>query len=450
MLAHLWLVVLALATTGGYVREPVTGELLLNVLIALSILVAGTGWLLVWRHEDSMRLKGLWCLGAWLAVAVVGLIWAPDKGVAVTYVVYMIVRLTLIVLTAACIVRQHDGRLAIAIGYLGMAVVAVNVGIATWEHFTRSHLHLSATLNMAPHKQDWPTGFLTNPNDLCLLLALYLPFITALPRRHRSALTEALAISALVVVTWVATAGQSRAVVVLLLCQLVWLVTVGMRNKLIAAAGAVVVVAILIPFVPEQWPWFVVQPSEPSPEASEAVPSPLPVATPEVRRAQTLREVVKAVSTEFSFEGRSGSERLQLLQIGGRLLLDSRGLGVGPGNSAYLIRQVKREGRTDLHNWWMELLVDYGVAGFLAFTAFYLWLSVSIYRRRCSLPDGQERYLAEVALISLATFALGSIVPSSIAPHPYPWMMFGLALALVSAPGSPAFQVCRRERETPR
>ena len=37
-------------------------------------------------------------------------------------------------------------------------------------------------------------------------------------------------------------------------------------------------------------------------------------------------------------------------------------------------------------------------------------------------------------------FSLGSIVPSSIAPHPYPWMLFGLALALVSAPGSPAFQ----------
>jgi len=463
VLAYSWLVVLALATTGGYVREPLSGQLLLNVLVAISILVAGTGWLLVWRHEGSAHLKGLWFLGAWLAVALAGLIWVPDKSMAIRYIVYMIVRLALIVLTAFYLVRQKNGRFATAICYLAAAVVAVNVGLAAWEHLTQSHFHLSATLTMAPHKQGWPSGLLTNPNDMCLLLALYLPFITAWPRQRRTALREALAISAFVIVTWVAIAAQSRALIVVLLGQLLWLATAGMRHKLLAAAGAVVVVGLLIPFVHDQWPYFVVQPVPPQVETAtsadpaateEATPTldggPAPVATPVVRRAQTLEEAVRAVGTEFSFGGRSGSERLQLLQIGGRLLLESRGLGVGPGNSGLLIRQVKSEGRTDLHNWWMELLVDYGVAGFLAFAGFYVWLWISVLGRWRTLPDGRERYLAEVAMVSLATFALGSIVPSSIAPHPYPWMLFGLALALVSAPGSAAFQACGRGREAPR
>lgn len=445
--AFFWLAVLALATTGGYVREPITGLHLLKVLILLSIPVALAGWLLVWRHENRTPLKGLWWLGAWMAMAVAGIIWAPDKNVAVTYVVYMVVRLGLIVFTAILIVFQRDGRFTTALSYLGMLVVAVNVGIAVWEHFTRSHFHLSGTLVMASHKQGWPSGFMAHPNDLCLLLALYLPFITVWPRRHRTAAKEALAISAIVAVIWVATVAQSRTLVVLLLGQLLWLVTRGMRNKVMAAAGALIVLVLLIPFLHDQWPYYVIEPAAAGP--ASLVENPAPVATPEVRRARTLREVVQAVGTEFSFEGRSGSERRHLLQIGGRLLVESRGLGVGPGNSALLIRQVKSEGRTDLHNWWMEVLVDYGVAGFLAFTGFYVWLLGSVLSRWRSLPDGQERYLAEVALISLATFGLGSIVPSSIAPHTYPWMLFGLALALVSAPGSKTFQGRRRDREAP-
>lgn len=448
ILAYLWLAVLALATTGGYVREPVTGQHLLKVLIALSVLVAGAGWLFVWRHESRTPLKGLWCLGIWLAVAVAGLIWAPDKHIAVTYVVYMIVQVTLIVLTAYCIISRHDGWFTAAIGYLGMLVVAVNVGIAVWEHFLRSHFHLSGTLVMASHQQGWPSGFMAHPNDLCFLLALYLPFITVWPRRHRTAAKEALAISAIVAVIWVATVAQSRTMVVLLLGQLLWLVTRGMRNKMMASAGALIVLVLLIPFLHDQWPYYVIEPAAAGPVAPGE--SPAQGVTSEVRRARTPLEVVQAVGTEFSFGGRSGSERLQLLNIGGRLLWESKGLGVGPGNSALLIRQVKGEGRTDLHNWWMELLVDYGLAGFLAFTCFYFWLLGSIIHRWRRLPEGQERYLAEVAMISLVTFALGSIVPSSIAPHTYPWMLFGLALALVSAPGSKAFQVYRREREAPR
>lgn len=453
--AFLWLGVIALATTGGYVRDPFSGELLLNVLIAIAVPTLVSCRLLRWIPRSKYRLRNVWPLALWLGVAIAGLLWAPDRQRALTYIVYMLVRLSLILVTAVLILDQRDGRFTSALALLAMAVVPFNIGVSVWEYATHSHFHLSGTLAMAAYKQAWPTAFQRNPNDLCLMLVLYLPFITVLSRHHSKDgrarnLIEVISISGAVVVIWVCTAAQSRAILLLALFQFGWLLFSGIRNRLLGALGLIVVVLMLIPFVHDQWPYYSVDGSEslgtrerlrPGEESS----GPVEASDQTVRRAVNLREAAEALRTEFSLEGRSGSERLELLRIGADLLMKSGGMGVGPGNSELLVERYKTRGRTDLHNWWMELVVDYGVIGFLAFGGFFLWLCISLGHRWKVLSPGKEAYLAEASIISLLSFAPGSMAPSSIAAQHYPWMIFGLALALVSAPGSPAFGVSYRK-----
>lgn len=128
-----------------------------------------------------------------------------------------------------------------------------------------------------------------------------------------------------------------------------------------------------------------------------------------------------------------GSRQL-LIQNGLNALWDSGGLGVGGGASQAVQEQLGGEAGKlgSMHNFWIEVLVDAGVAFFIFFMTWYLLLTYRLYRVYKKSRDRFYRYHGGALFISMMAFLLAAVSASSVIYLLPMWLMFGFAIALIS------------------
>ncbi|MEN9406749.1 MAG: hypothetical protein RLZ12_1033 [Bacillota bacterium] len=125
-------------------------------------------------------------------------------------------------------------------------------------------------------------------------------------------------------------------------------------------------------------------------------------------------------------EGRceSGQVRKYLLLNGWHFLKESSFKGVGVGSIELLMATAPKVNVTNIHNWWAEILVTFGVGIF----AIYFWLySYLLWRlfKMGLVGDG----IGLALFLSLGGLTIGCMAPSSVLQYAPMWILFGLALA---------------------
>ena len=139
------------------------------------------------------------------------------------------------------------------------------------------------------------------------------------------------------------------------------------------------------------------------------------------------------LETEIDEGSGSGGTRIRLIEGGVRLSLDSRLLGVGAGNAEYHLRQIPGlEKVYNLHNWWLEVLVNGGALVFVGYLAFYAALLWSLFRVARDTQDGLMALTAASLFAALVGYVLGSLSPSSAIHFTPMWIHFGLSLAVIN------------------
>lgn len=136
-----------------------------------------------------------------------------------------------------------------------------------------------------------------------------------------------------------------------------------------------------------------------------------------------------------AFRGRLSGDtvRLNLMREGLVFLAETFGLGVGAGNIEVWMeryRELRTNGIVNIHHWWLEILVGYGIPVFLAYTSAYLFLLYRLLVRRLTLA-GPKRAIA----CSLAAFMVAFIPASTTSANnlliEWHWVFFGLLIAFV-------------------
>ncbi len=128
------------------------------------------------------------------------------------------------------------------------------------------------------------------------------------------------------------------------------------------------------------------------------------------------------------------------LQIAGSTLL----VGAGPGQAEGIIGSgTDALGITNLHNWWLETYADGGLVGFTLHLVFFLLLAIALWPVARHDPDPLTRYLASGTWLALLGFTIGAVGPSSSVSFAPMWILYGLALAIVSRS-----RLAARERAT--
>lgn len=133
--------------------------------------------------------------------------------------------------------------------------------------------------------------------------------------------------------------------------------------------------------------------------------------------------------------GKSVTVRKFLLLNGLSFLDKSHYMGVGAGNIEPLMEGAPKVDKVNMHNWWAEILVNFGVIIFTLYMALYalmLWRLWKLAWRKAS-PKASTivRWGATSCLTAMIGFGIGGMAPSTAIHFTPMWICFGLSLAVI-------------------
>lgn len=148
---------------------------------------------------------------------------------------------------------------------------------------------------------------------------------------------------------------------------------------------------------------------------------------------------VTAVMSEvlqFNLNATIGSDitRVGLIKTGLDYFIHSFGFGVGAGQieswitnfgSDYYVGNI-----SDLHNWWLEILVNYGIIVFIGYALFYTNQFIGNFRTaRERYGNAMAKYVSIAICCILTGFTIASVSSSSNMNNEWLWMFWGVCIS---------------------
>lgn len=410
-----FLLMLPAAIVGSVAAWPSFRTLSAFRTLYILLSVGAFAWLLLNRRLPSnVRVRWfLAFLALWVAWSLVSLTWAADKAAGLKYLVFLVMMASLTAGTVLAIDNQRTLRVGLVMLLLAFAA-AIAIGLV--ESATDFRLPTSALVDAVERAQWAVTSLFHNQNDFATYIALWLPFLLAAPffteRRSLVALSGTGAV--LTAICFLYTGSRTNLLAIALVAPSLLSIVLGARSRDIdrrrLAVGILILVGVtLVIFL----------------GISGSVRT-LPEIGVQHWRFDTL-------GGEMAAGTGSGGSRIKLIQGGLIALLDSHLLGVGPGNAEYHLRLMPgTELVYNLHNWWMEVLVNGGVFIFVGYVLFYTLLLYHLLGVARTTRDRTLAYVSTSLFAALVGYVFGSLSPSSAIHFTPMWIHFGLALAVIN------------------
>lgn len=380
--------------------------------IVLAVVIYAGGCYLLLRHDPMPFAAGDLLLPAalWFAWLLLGLIWAPDKLLALNYVAIVITMAAVLLATAAA---GGARRRLIWFGYSMIVGYAFVVGFTVLEARLGIRLPTSRLLTTVTSQTYAVTSVFHNQNDLATYIVLCWPFMLCaffFTRRVRWLLLT-LAFMVMGAAAFVRTGSRSSLVAAgissLAAIVLFW----HLAPKLSSRTGKIVTGVVIVAIVAVGG-WLLFNNSS----------------------NEMLRQFrLEALLSQAKANKGSGAIRSNLTERGLQIAGGTRLLGAGPGQAESIIGSgTDALGISNLHNWWLETYADGGLVGFALHLIFFLLLVIALWPVARSDPDPLTRYLACGTWLALLGWTIGSVGPSSSVGFAPMWILYGLGLAVVS------------------
>jgi len=380
-----------------------------RVLLPLLWFIFAMGILLQGRVDLShIKVKPyLQFLLLWLLYAILSLAWAVAKTDAIRGIIFLFMAVSVIFFVVYYFSNSKDLK---RLYYLWLVVLGGLLLVGFWEHLTGHHLSVSGFYGETRARFMFiPTGVFRNPNDFATYLALSIPFVFALVRYRRSIFARGVGLVVLGASFYLIIVTYSRANYLAVILELLFLFMFLFRLKAkikTVILGGLLILALVI-----------------------ALPGPTQ------RITGTIGEQIESITSPWSLTYGSTGVRINLAKNSLIFLGRTGGFGVGVGNAEYWMSNFpvyNTRGITNAHNWWDELLVDYGIFIFAGYILFYLALIARLYRIHRHLSNGTDKMICEALLVALVGFFLASISSSSIMTLRPQWFLFAFALAFLN------------------
>ena len=337
--------------------------------------------------------------GFWLFYAAMSTIWAVDKASALKDIIFLFTGVSVAFFTAYYLRSLGQLEKLRDIWIIGLVSM---LALGLWEINTGNHLPFSSYVI---YDQNKPSAVFYNTNDLAFFIALCLPFIIVWILSKRHLLQRLFFMTLLAAAVFVLAKTTSRAAQLGLLAatafDLVILRKISGKARLLATAGLLILAFVIL--FPQQ-----------------------------------TREITEELGRKYSNlprEFEPGSARLAVATGVPKLMLISYGMGVGAGNSDHYLHLAGIDymtGFTALHNWWLEILANYGIIIFVGYVIFYLSLFFGLLRAYRWIQDRSTKRLYEAILMGMVAFPIACNAVSSAMALPQNWMFLGFALALLN------------------
>ena len=400
-----------LALLGPSFALPAAPQAFLFRIVLAVVLYAGVCFVLVLRDPVPFAAKDL-ALPAilWFAWLLLGVVWAPDKLVALNYIAIVVTMAAVLAATAAAGGRH---RRLIWFGYSMLAGYAFVVGFTILEARLGIRLPTSRLLTTVTSQTYAVTSVFHNQNDLATYIAICWPFMLCaffFTRRLRW-LGLTLLFMAMGAAAFVRTGSRSSLVAAgissLAAVALFW----HLGPKLTSRRGKIVMGLVVVMLVAAAG-WLLFNNSQ----------------------SDMLRQFrLENLLAQAQAGKGSGDIRSNLTSRGLEIAGASHFLGAGPGQAEGIIASgTDALGIANLHNWWLETYADGGLVGFTLHLVFFLLLVIALWPVARHDPNRFTRYLASGTWLALLGFTVGAVGPSSSVSFAPMWILYGLGLAVVS------------------
>jgi len=346
----------------------------------------------------------------WLVWAVVSLLWAPSVFYGFKHVCFLLSGSMLVFFIVFYFTSYFD------LNVLWITVISVlvfEIALGLWELQSGVHIYGSFP-NYYFRGDGLPfNGTFGHSNNFATYLSMYLPLLYVWIKFQKNILAKISGFAVLLLGIHLIVFSTSRANMIALAAGLIvsyilllvdW--RIGFKKKVILMIGLFLGGGVLI-FLP-------------------------PVSGFLLQESRQFTQEVMSLFLNWNQDG-SINIRMLLITKGLEMLKGSYGLGVGPGNAEYLMLQFVDQtyGNFKMHNWWVEVLVDYGVIIWGLYLSFFLkmlWDLFTVFRKTSDLI---LKLWAEGLLISLVTFSIGVMSNGSMISSPHMWVMYGLVVCVI-------------------
>lgn len=382
----------------------------------------------------------------WVVYAVLTLTWVIDMGKGVRYLVFL-TNMVALAVSFPYFIRNESYYQKITKVLFGVYLAIIL--FAVFESVTLIHLPTSRGANLDENTPEIVkasvTSVFTNQNDLATCITLAMPFIIAaiimlpLSRNMKVALYGVSILSGYVLFATGSRANEMLAVpfisVVLLIIFWNSIDRSRFRLKNILKNALLIFLAVILVQVMLN--------TMLTPEGQRIAKNKLGSALASVldlRDAATGPESDEEPKTQ----GRSGESitvRVNLLKHGLDFLAKSHYMGVGAGNierlmhpspDQYVSKNVNKE---NIHNWWAEILVNFGVIIFTLYMTLYFWLLWRLWKlvslKRSPNISPYIRFGAASSLAAMSGYFFGGVAMSTAIHFTPMWISYGLALAVL-------------------
>jgi len=350
-------------------------------------------------------------LAAMIAWATMSIAWSQNTSAAIRWTAFltMMVGLALAMPLVFTTRRRVIGMLK-ALGWTFAAVT----GFAFVEIATGYHLPTSRLTQLVGGSAFAATSVFGNQNNFATFLTLALPYLVTLPLvfRERRMLLIGLVgtVADLAALLLTGSKDNLLAAGLVVLTLLLFLATDPKQRSKLVGAVVIAVVAIIVVV--------------PSLNGSGLIPLP--------QRAVN-KFSFSLLEKEIASGQGSGAARESLLNDGIGFVGQTGGFGVGAGNAeTHVLELADFPGVSNLHDWWLEMVVDLGLVGLALYVTYYLLLLTRQLRWARRTTDPLVRYLCLAGAAAMVGFVLGSLAPSTMIAFSPMWVMFGVSMTAIA------------------
>ncbi len=345
----------------------------------------------------------------WFGWAVLSLLWCDNQMDGLSNIYYLFTGVCLIGFSTVYL-NENDLKIFL---FVLVAVYAVVLAVGLWEVKTGQHLVTAGFI----FNSKVPRGVFKNPNDFATYLVLYLPLLYVTARYClRRVITAPLAVILVVLIGTgaflVVNAGSRANMLALALAATAAAAVYLAQGRLRALRNMIVVISIII-----------------------AIYIGAAAVNPKINYwCSRQYRIAKHHLVSLEYVGGESSARMILFKNSLYELNKHSLMGVGAGNAEEHMKKYRSDNfiLLALHNWWLEILINYGFFIFILYLAFYLKLLSDLFIVAVRSGPGLVKVLAEGSFITLVAFSIASVSSSSLMYARFMWIVFGTALCAVN------------------
>lgn len=247
-----------------------------------------------------------------------------------------------------------------------------------------------------------PTGFNWNPNDFSVSMIIFLPFFLFSKNKLVSIF------GALTILYLIIQAGSRTNFVAFVMIVAIFLF-IKYKKTFLSVSAAIIICLIIIGSV-----------------------SSFKVEDRKVLEALGSFKDIQTMLTTKQESDNSIGLRQNLLIAGVKSIKDTKGIGIGIGNSIYVATIYNvTDVPYSLHNFWFQILVELGFIIFMGLIIWYVYVVIKLYLNAKGEKNDKIKRFTLATSLSMVGFFIGSISMSSSMYFLPMWLLFGVATALI-------------------